>query len=72
MEKQARSYLEMQLEEARLDSGRYRIAPQAEVGQDDNPILAGFKRAAYSLGLDVGQQVGANERFEISENDTGR
>ena len=72
MKKQARTYLEMQLEEARMDSGRYRVAPQAELSQPDNPILAGFKRAAYSLGLDVGQQSGANERFEIRESQKGR
>jgi hypothetical protein len=71
MKKQARSYPEMQFEGARLDSGWYRLAPQAELSQDDNPILAGFKRAAYSLGLDIGKQVGANKRFEIRENDAG-
>lgn len=72
MKKQARSFLEMQLEEPSEQSGRYRVAPQAEAGEAENSILASFKRAAYSLGLDLGQQAGANQRFEIRDNARNR
>lgn len=72
MNKQARSYLEMQLEEPRLDSGRYRVAAQELSGEEQNPILASFKRAAYSLGLDLGEQAAAGQRFQIKETASGR
>lgn len=68
MKQQARSYLEMQAEEPKADSGRYRIAPQAGNGPADDSILASFKRVAFSLGLDLGQQTGVGQHFEIRKN----
>lgn len=55
MNKQKRSYLEMQLEEATLSSGRY----NADYREAHNPPAAGsplleaYRKAATSLGIPV-------------------
>lgn len=53
MNKQTRSYLQMQLEEATLDSGRYNddYAVYHQVPTAETPLLNAYRRAVASLGM---------------------
>lgn len=74
MKKQARMFEQMQLEEARAESGRYWLAdPDAPDAQGDpNPLWIAFERARLSLGLGGSPAPGAAHQFRLSEDRRGR